>query len=767
MKLDDCPTSHTRPARIPESPCHLPRSGPHGLVQAGAMVVALASLTAGCGDNLAPVVPPDARPVPPPPDAQPAPVAPPGVVDPTWLRGRQLDYLRYATATFRSENPLNVIAHLERDRVDDEYDGGALAVPATAFDPILAEMAGLRDGRDFDALQLMHLLLGYREHPALAAGLIDKIERALLDFKYWYTEPTPEAVEDDSYYWSENHMVTYHALEYLMGQEYPDEVFGSDGKTGAEHQAHARAQLERWLDLRARLGFSEWHSNVYYQKSITPLLTLAEYADDPAMRARAAGIVDILLFDMALHTRGAAFGVTHGRSYKKDKMTSWDEDTWHLTKQLFDTTTDPYGSTPDAGGVLFARMRGYELPEAVVRVARSQQVFVDRERMGIDVHVASPYPDPAQAAYGLDYTDPDDLATLWSTGALVAWPVLPLTFQTMDTYDLWDAPLFALMAGFMPLAADPAQAQGLSATNAAMLNLPLLGEVDTYTWRSPEVMLSSAVDYGRAGGGAYQAHAWQATFDANAIVFTNHPFLPVAMSTDWRDDPETGGYWNGEASMPRSFQHENVAIHIYAPQYPSNPPGPFSVFKYEPYTHAYLPQEHFDEVVQDEASHWTFARRGNGYIALYSYRAAEFRVYDPAMNATGPLTEPFDLVASGGADNVWLVEVGRAADFESFAAFRAAILAAALEVTPRAPQASGLPGGFDVSYTSPSQGAIRFGWDGQPEVDGTEVTVGNHPRFDNPWSQTAFDSRQTTIEIDGYGVELDFAAGTRKLYGPE
>ena len=771
MKLDDRPNSRTRPARIPEISCHLPRSGPRGLARAGAMILALVCLTAGCGDNLTqPVAPPDARlepPAPVPPDAQPGPVAPPGVVDPTWLRGRQLDYLRFATQSFRPDNTLNVIAHLERDQVDDEYDASSLAVPLTAFDGSLADITGLEDGRDFDALSLLHILFGYREHPALAAGLVEKIESALLDFKYWYTEPTPEGMEDDSYYWSENHMITYHVLEYLMGQAYPDEVFGSDGKTGSEHHAHAEAQLLRWLDLHARYGFSEWHSNVYYQKSITPLLTLAEYAEDPAMRARAAGIVDILLFDMALHTQRAAFGVTHGRSYKKDKMTSWDEDTWQLTKQLFDTTGDSYGSGgPDAGGVLFARMRGYELPEAVVRVARSQEVFVDRERMGIDVRFAGPYQaETPQAPYGLDYTDPDDLAIWWSTGALVAWPVLPLTFQSMDTYDLWDSPLFALMLGFMPLAGNPVQAQNLSAMNAAMINLPLLGEVDSYTWRSPDVMLSSAVDYARAGGGAYQAHSWQATFDANAIVFTNHPFRPVAMSTDWLDDPETGGYWNGEASMPRSFQHQNVAIHIYAPQYPPNAPPPFNVFRYEPYTHAYFPKEHFDEVVQEDG--WTFARHGSGYIALYSYRPAEYRVYDPTMNATGPLTEDFDLVAQGGADNVWLVEVGQSADWESFDAFRTAIRGATLEVTQRPPQASGLPGGFDVSYASPSQGMIRFGWDGPAELDGVEVGVGDHPRFDNPWSQTEFGSAQTKIEIEGHGVDLDFEAGTRKLYGPE
>lgn len=728
------------------------------------ILVLFVAVLAACGDNLQPGRPADAAPGPVPPDA-----GPPGVVDQAWFRARQLDYLRFATQAFAPDQPLSVIAHMERDRVDPAYDTGELSVPADAWNPILEDMAALRDGRDFDALYVLHVLLSYRDHPMLAPGLTAAVERALLDFKYWYTEPTPEGVEDDSYYWSENHFVMFHAVEYLMGQTYPEAVFTSDGKTGAEHRAHAEAGLLRWLDLRARLGFSEWHSNVYYQKDITPLLALIEHADDADMRTRAAGVLDILLFDMALHTQRAAFGVSHGRSYKKDKMTSWDEDTWNITKMLFDTTDDPYVGTRDPGGVLFARAQGYEYPEAILRVARTEQVFVDRERMGIDVRFGLPYEPSPEAPHGLDYTDPDDLAIWWSTGALVAWPVLPLTFQTMDAYDLWDHPEFALIAGFQPLSADPVMAQQLAAATGIMINLPLMGEVDTYTWRSPEVMLSSAVNYDRKGGAAYQAHAWQATFDANAIVFTNHPFRDRAMSTDWRDDPETGGYWNGEASMPRSLQHQNVAIHIYAPQYPSGGHPIFGdAFTYQPFTHAYLPREHFDEVVHEVAQEgsWTFARRGDGYLALYSHRPAAYRPYDPAMHATGPLTDDFDLVAEGGADNVWIVEVGRAVDWGSFAAFREAVGAAALEVTPRPAQA-GLPGGFDVSYASPSQGAITFGWDGPAQVAGQEVTVGGHPRFDNPFSQTPFDSRQLRIEIEGQGVELDFAAPSRRLYASE
>ena len=154
------------------------------------------AVLAACGDNLPPPgTPADAapEPVPPdavPPDAVPPAAGPPGVVDQAWFRARQLDYLRFATQAFAPEQPLSVIAHLERDRVDPAYDTRELSVPAGAWDPILEDMAALRDGRDFNALYVLHVLLSYRDHPMLAPALVDAVERALLDFKYWY-KPSP------------------------------------------------------------------------------------------------------------------------------------------------------------------------------------------------------------------------------------------------------------------------------------------------------------------------------------------------------------------------------------------------------------------------------------------------------------------------------------------------------------------------------------------------------------------------------------------------
>jgi hypothetical protein len=678
-------------------------------------------------------------------------------VDLERANAHNLEYLRWTTRSFIAHDPINVLAHLERSRVDLTYRAPGI-VPFGAWDHLLTRMSDLVDTRDFDALYLMHIALGYADHPMLAPGLTAKVERALIDFKYWYTEPTRIGKVDASYYWSENHQLIYSTVEYLMGQRHPRATFGNDGRSGSEHCDAARERLLRWFEYRSRFGFSEWHSNVYYEKDVTPLLALVDFAADPDMRVLAASMLDTLFFDMALHNQKGAFGVTHGRSYKKDKMSSLDEDTWDITKLAFDNTTYPFSG--GAGGVLLARNHRYRLPEAIRRIAVSPDTFVDRERMGIATRETGPVDASVQAPYGLSYTDPAFVDLWWGMNAFAAWPVMPLTLQVMQASKLWDNPQLAALQ-LLRRFVGPKMPMFILSTTAPETDLFLLNEVNTYTWRSPDVMLSSAIDYRKGFRGA-QVHAWQATLDANAIVFTNHPAVPLPDSTDWLDDPETGGYWNGEASLPRSAQQENVAIHIYAPQYrPVNRP-PLDSFSYQPFTHAYFPQDRFDEVAKQ--GHWTFGRLGDGYVALYSYRAAEFRQYDPARNAMGGHAMPFDLVALGGADNVWIVECGRRARWGSFAAFQRAIVASGVEVTPRNEEARGFSSGFDVVYRSPSQGEMRFGWASPFIVGGRERALGPYARFDNPWARVDFDSRALEIRHGRHGVKLDFAAKIREVF---
>jgi hypothetical protein len=685
-----------------------------------------------------------------------------GVADAGWLVGRKLDYLRFETNEVHLASPVNLIAHMTRRRLEPSYAPSAVAA-ANAWDGAIGALDALDDGRDFLGLYILYAYLGFGDDPMLSPELRARAQDALLRFKFWFTQETPPGKVDNSYYWSENHQAIYRTIEYLVGQRFPDRAMGTDGKPGRDHAASAKKEIERWLELRLRFGFAEWHSNVYYQKDVTPLLTLVEFAGDEDIRARASMVLDLLFFDFALHTQKDAFGVTHGRSYKKDKMKSDDEDTWSLTKLLFGQSRYDY-SRDDAGAAFFAASTRYAFPEILRRAGVDRDPMVDRERMGIPMDENGPVDADVAAPFGFSYTDPEDLPIWWGMGALTAWPVVPITLQTMDQYGLWDSGPFAQLSQFKPLGASPRTAQSLSVSFGKMINFGLMKEVDTYTYRDADTMLSSAIDY-RKGTFNQQTHSWQATLDARAIVFTNHPFRPLALTGDWLDDPESGGYWNGEASAPRSGQVQNVAIHIYAPQYPRANDPPFDYFHYEPYTHAYFPQDYFDEVVQ--RGPWTFGRLGKGYVALYSYRPAQFLVYDGKTQATGGRVKPFDLRADGGADNVFIVEVGREAAAGSFAAFQDAVAAAKVVVTSRGPgKPTGESDGFDVAYASPSQGPITFGWEAPLTARGVEVPLRGPGRYDNPYAHVPSDPTEIVIDKDGYGLRLELARGRRFLYGP-
>ncbi len=132
-----------------------------------------------------------------------------GFVDEDAQRERSLRFLRYASRDLSALGPMNIIAYLERQRLDPSFKVPDRLVPVNQFDASFEKMATLRDTRDFDALYLLNLLLGYGNDPALAPGLKEKIEQSFLSFKFWFTDPTPDGLRDDAWYWSENHELAF------------------------------------------------------------------------------------------------------------------------------------------------------------------------------------------------------------------------------------------------------------------------------------------------------------------------------------------------------------------------------------------------------------------------------------------------------------------------------------------------------------------------------------------------------------------------------
>ncbi|MCC7076145.1 MAG: hypothetical protein IT198_03380 [Acidimicrobiia bacterium] len=710
-----------------------------------------------------------------------------GLIPPDEWLSRQNDFLGFATTgPVAPSSPLSLIAHAERARRDPGFDGSAVGdATAADFGAIFAKLEAFTDTGDFDVNQLITLLARYRA--MLDPGLVQAVEDHILAFKYWWDEPTPAGVIDSQYYWTENHLVIFLANEYIAGQMYPDRVFTNSGMTGAEHMAHAAPRLEFWFDLRSRFGFSEWLSNVYWNEDLMGVLLLAELAEDSELRRLAEMTLDVMFVELASHLQNGSFGATHGRSYMKDKLTARDEDTFSLAKMVFDDTDRPYAHADTA--TLLATAARYRPPEVARRIAASDVAGTVRQHQSLPLDPLAPLSPNPLSPYGFSYTGEEALMTWWSMGAFMSWQIAPFSARFVEENDLWKSSNFAPVAILEPVVerASPSFVRRLARALAPIANAGLSSEVDTSTWRNSDVMLSAAVDW-RPGQRSEQVHTWQATLDADALVFTNHPRegVPAAGDPNARE-----GYWTGEASIPRVAHHERSLVAVYSPQYPSIPIGSGGFgLAYENYTHAFFPTERFDEIVERDG--WVVGRLGEGYVALWSWRPARWRTYDPGREHTRGLTERFDLVARGGADNVWITEVATASDFpagaDPFAAFVDSVTSVRPDVTPYmgrypCPRVSGsasaffclhLPwDGFTVSYTSPTGGPVEFAWTPRSpaarpfRVDGREIDLHPGPaRWDSPWAQAAWDSGIYHAASDGWSLDLDFTTGERVTSRP-
>ena len=501
-----------------------------------------------------------------------------------------------------------------------------------------------------------------------------------------------------------------------------------------------RPLILRWLALRARYGFSEWLSNVYWMEDFMAMILLADLAEDQDIADRSAQMLDSMFVELASHIQQGAFGSTHGRSYNKDKMTARDEDTFTLAQMVFDDNDLPYQRLDRVTQLAVASR--YVPPEVARQIAADDRPSLVEQRQSLPIDPTAPITDDPVGPDGLRY---DDEFVWWSLGGQFPWQVVPRSIELIRDLELLDTDNFQQVSELRPVieSSTVPQLQTIAQQLALALNPGLLSDVRTTTWREQNVMLSSAQGF-RPGARSEQGHFSQATVDADAQVFHTHPSDPVPTgTTDWYQDT---GYWTGSASVPWTVQHENVNLAIYSPGY--TPPVPS--LGYEPYTHAYFPTDRFDEVVQEAG--WTIGRKGDGYVALWSYRPAEFVTRDPATTPTQGMTGPFDLVANGGPENVWIMEVGGVdgPNGTSFGAFVDSVTSAEVEVDK-------LDRGYSVRYRSPSQGLLSTSWEQPLSVEGDVQPLGTDAKWSSPWATEPWGSMCATVTAGGATLQLDFS----------
>jgi hypothetical protein len=568
-----------------------------------------------------------------------------------------------------------------------------------------------RDCADFALAGLLRLLYKYRDSPLLAPDLRAEIEQAARRFCYWYDQPGVRGM----CFHTENHQILFHGCELLAGQLFRDEPLANTGRPGAWHAAHGAELARQWLDHRARFGFSEWLSNCYFEEDMLALLNLHDFAEDADLRRRAGQMVDMLLFEIALHSYQGVLASTHGRTYAPWIKGGRTEPTAAIAWLAFGqgrlyTGPGLYHVGTNLALVALATS-DYRCPPLIQAIARDQPPeILCRERHGLDVADAP--------RYGIRPDSVADNMFFWACQTSRHPAVRAAALEVariaddpwlVDFVEGVDGPLERSRA----LIEEAGGAFDGDAVNTA------LSAADLVTFRTPHYQLSCAQDF-RPGRPGYQQHVWHAALDVDAVVFTNHP----GTDHEQGDHESRPNFWAGNRWLPRAAQHRNVLICIH--HVPQDDPRPFS--------HAYFPRGAFDEVAQRGG--WAFGRKGGGYVALYSQH--------PARWAEGGTYADVELRASA-PDNVWICELGDEREYAGFDRFVEAIAAAPVCCD-----------GLRASYASPSIGEVSFGWVEPLRVGGREVPLHDYPRFDNPYCQAEVGERRYVIARGEEQLVLDF-----------
>lgn len=555
-------------------------------------------------------------------------------------------------------------------------------------------------------------------------SLVASAKRAVLNFKYFPNEPGIDSLCT----WTENHYILYTSAAYLAGQLYPNETFSNSGETGQQKIESNRPRILRWLDLRFRTGFSEWLSHVYYDEDLTALLSLVDFAKDEEIRCKAEKVIDLLLLDMALNSFKGVFGSTHGRAYENTKKWASNEGTTDTMKLLFGMGI--YSAFDNMSAPAFALSR-YRVPPAIEAIAKDRSgTYENRQRMGIKLD--------EMERWGIHPDNFEDGMHYFTLEAYLHPRTIANTLKMFDLCNWWEN---SFLDAFKPY-------RGLLRAVNAVGGLPLLArflqrdicrntreEVNIYTYKTTDYMLSTAQDY-RKGYGGDQQHIWQATLGQDAVCFTTHPA---------KIEGATPNYWAGSGLLPRAAQYKNVVIAIYNIEKIPALYVPTRHF----FTHAWLPKDKFDEVI--EKNDWIFARKGEGYLALCSqnpYCWATYRTEtgDPQgfQKPNGADTE----IIVEGVQNIWICQMGRQAEDGTFEQFIDTISSAELSFT-----------GMNVQFQSPGSGRVQFGWEMPFSVDGLEIQLHDYPRYDNPFVKAEYDPVEINVAAGNHTLNLNWEEG--------
>ncbi len=571
------------------------------------------------------------------------------------------------------------------------------------------------DCADFRMVCILRTLYAYAG--LISAETLSAMRQTVLGFKYWMDEPG----EDSMCYWSENHQLLFAACEYLAGQMYPKEVFTNSGLTGEAHREKGKSVLLDWFRRRFLYGFSEFHSNTYYEEDIAPLSLVTEFAGEEEIRLQASMLMDLLLSDMALHSFQGYFCAASGRCYEHQKKDPCSQDVLEIMQKTFGFEHKK-GYDYTRLSAEFVLNQSYRVPKVIFAIAHCADPVEIRDSMGLDVkEVREKFRGARTVAEMGRY--------LWAMEAFTNPESVNLT---MKMFRLWHLRTNDFLKDLKVLDVPLLRSLHLLPPLVRLLNPVTRGiaiqRADTYTYRTESYMLSTAQRH-HAGEFGDQQHIWQATLPEGVTVFTTHPGAAFFQDNARNFSPS---YWVGNGVNPDAAQHKNVCLCLYRLDRRKG----FMEKERQLFTHAFFPKTEFDEV-QKVSRRLYAARKGDGYIALFSLAPMEENGGDELVQR--------------GVFTGWAAVLG-GREFENFGAFVERMKAYLLEKTGR---------GLALMDTAGKGGIWTLDYRGAFSVGGAEIRT-EYMRLDCPFARVGRDPKEYTLRYGDASLRLNLTAGIRE-----
>jgi len=474
-------------------------------------------------------------------------------------------------------------------------------------------------------------------------------------------------------YWSENHMIMWMGSDWLIHE-----------RTGRPIDASLEQRLRHYLQLKIDYGFYEFNSSVYAPYCFSGLINLADFAEDPEIKALATEASKLLLKEMLLATTNqGVFYPSAGRNYSGKYQTPYGQNHSSLIYLL--TGFGPAPDSPTHAGAFLATS------------SVDFSDVIDSWDEEVDTIISVGHTLQEGFIINQNLTDADRTIFQWSSGAYFHPDVVSSTVQLLADSNMWDHVDFALLAPLagLPLEQYPTIANNLSAISKSSV----ISGQDVAIFKNRSVSLSSFQDFWKGKVGFQQ---WPiAACVGTTAVYTGSGAVAA-------DGEGTASGNNANEHLPYVEQSHNVALVMYRPEL---------VPELLPFNNKevslFWREGDFDEIVEN--GNWIIARQDQSYIAV---RRSCLEVVNGVRTC------------ETNVGQTWVFVVGNDAMYGSFSDFQNLISLAQFEETWTADPLTG-----DSTYFSSvtfDTIAVDYAWGPElgtaiPEMDGQNSALLLYP----------------------------------------